>query len=192
MSRGSDPNGGNWRYSRTWGGTVHDSYVSVTIVRDPRYPSRVTFLPSIEGRLGLVVVGISGLDDPALQLQSNVFEGGMHHDHACSFIRSRLCPNRPSGGPEIIRLRRLTNCKTRSEGTDFLLVALWSTRRQRGMLSPHPSMITLTDCSTYVTCFSRLHTAGARCRPVDLDRYPIREGSRIDQVKRNVRARIGE
>jgi hypothetical protein len=35
-----------------------------------------------------------------------------------------------------------------------------------------------------------LHTAGAR--PVDLDRYAVRVGSRVDQVKRNVRAGVGE
>ena len=34
LSRWSCPNGGNWRYSRTWGGTADQSYVSVTVVRD--------------------------------------------------------------------------------------------------------------------------------------------------------------
>ena len=33
---------------------------------------------------------------------------------------------------------------------------------------------------------------GAPGGPVDLHRYPIRKGSRIDQVQRYVRARIGE
>src|SRR5213595_707017 len=34
-----------------------------------------------------------------------------------------------------------------------------------------------------------LRTAGG---PVDLDRYALRVGSRVDQVKRNVRAGVGE
>jgi hypothetical protein len=35
-----------------------------------------------------------------------------------------------------------------------------------------------------------LHTAGVR--PVNLDRYALREGSRFDQVERYVRAVVGE
>src|SRR6202011_3195783 len=40
LSRCSGPNGGNWRYSRTWGGTADQSYVSVTVVRDGPVASR--------------------------------------------------------------------------------------------------------------------------------------------------------
>ena len=40
LSRWSCPNGGNWRYSRTWGGTADQSYVSVTVVRDGPVASR--------------------------------------------------------------------------------------------------------------------------------------------------------
>ena len=40
LSRWSCPNGGNWRYSRTSGGTADQSYVSVTVVRDGPVASR--------------------------------------------------------------------------------------------------------------------------------------------------------
>jgi hypothetical protein len=45
---------------------------------------------------------------------------------------------------------------------------------------------------------SRAPSRPSRCvlrapgRPVDLDRYALREGSRVDQVKRDVRAGVGE
>ena len=40
LSRWSGPNGGNWRCSRTSGGTADQSYVSVTVVRDGPVASR--------------------------------------------------------------------------------------------------------------------------------------------------------
>jgi hypothetical protein len=46
---------------------------------------------------------------------------------------------------------------------------------------------TLTDCAPMSRCILRA-TGG----PVDLDRYALRVGSRVDQVKRNVRAGVGE
>jgi hypothetical protein len=53
-------------------------------------------------------------------------------------------------------------------------------------------MSTLPDrgAGAYVTWW-RLHTAGAG-GPVDLDRHPLADNSRVDQVKRYVRAGVGE
>src|SRR5919204_666896 len=47
--------------------------------------------------------------------------------------------------------------------------------------SRHPSYIASSRCISW--------TPGG---PVDLDRYPLLGGSRVDQVERDVRARLGE
>ena len=69
------------------------------------------------------------------------------------------------------------------------------TRRQLSTLQPAPTSERL---SLTAAPMSRASVGRGRCvlrapgGPVDLDRYPLRGGSRVDQVKRGVRAGVGE
>src|SRR6266849_3186523 len=50
----------------------------------------------------------------------------------------------------------------------------------------------MIDSSLTAAPMSRGCVLRAPGRPVDLDRYALRVGSRVDQVERNVRAGVGE
>src|SRR6185437_9712166 len=74
-----------------------------------------------------------------------------------------------------------------------LFRGLWYAGGERSG-SSKPSLDTCAGASPNITCLGRhvpciLRAPGG---PVDLERYPLRVGPRVDQVKRHVQAGVGE
>src|SRR3954469_5509018 len=89
-------------------------------------------------------------------------------------------------------MRSATNLPSRTGLVSPSRRGCWWCSTRMSAASPRAAP-TLTDCGTHATCSGRgrcvLRSPGG---PVDLDRHALRVGSRLDQVKRNVRARVGE